>query len=117
MFFYLLRNTVFCFCPTIFDHSLSTGPTLNTARHKDFFEEYMMYRVQIIIVVHVQNLRPSLLLSSKKSSDIMVRWSYMVGGFNLIRGSILVTYLSGINNTIFNKISFYSTKLQYTNII
>ena len=48
----------------------------------------------------------------------MVRWSYMVGGFNLTRGSILATYLSGINNTIFNKISSSdSTKLQYTNII
>ena len=48
----------------------------------------------------------------------MVRWSYMNGGINLTRGSILVTYLSGINNSIFNKISSsYSTKSHYTNII
>ena len=50
--------------------------------------------------------------------QIMVRWSYMVGEFNLTRGSILVTYLREINDTIFDKISSsYSTKLQYTNII
>ena len=50
--------------------------------------------------------------------QIMVRRSYMVGGFNLTRGSILVTYLRKINNTIFDKIfSSYSTKLQDTNII
>ena len=37
---------------------------------------------------------------------------------NLTRGSDLVTYLSGINNTIINQISSsYSTKSQYTNLI
>ena len=49
--------------------------------------------------------------------QVMVRWSCMVGGFNLTRGSILVTYLREINDTIFHKISSYSTKLQNTNII
>ena len=54
----------------------------------------------------------------EKAKDFMVRWSYMVGEFSLARGSILVTYLSGINYIIFNKIFFsYSTKLQYTNFI
>ena len=37
---------------------------------------------------------------------------------NLTGGSNLVTYLSGINNTTFNKISSsYSTESQYTNLI
>ena len=50
--------------------------------------------------------------------QIMIQWSYMVGGFNLTRGSILVTYLREIKDTIFDKISSsYSTELQYTNII
>ena len=40
-----------------------------------------------------------------------------LAGSVLTHGPILVTYLSEINNTIFDKISSYLTKLQYTNII